>query len=270
MQAVLFDNEILDLIGIDEVRKEEWDKYTYDSIGAVPRVTNILKQCRDSEGLIQWASNVGRSKYLYYREKALSIGTIVHELIDEYISYVCPSPNLPKIDRFEINYSEIDGDYRSSVYNCIENFKLWINKLNEIGCPIQEVIGLEIPIVCPWYGGTVDGIIKINGMNYIIDFKTSKSISPEYLLQVAAYMWIINNGYVPNLPHIDGIGRIRVDKSKPGIIDDIFLNEYKDSDIILGYQKCFASYVEAFYRTINTNCITRNYTEKYIREDILK
>ena len=89
-----------------------------------------------------------------------------------------------------------------SVYNCFENFKLWEKRLYNLGGKIDEIIGLEVPVTCPWYGGTIDCIARINGAVYIIDFKTSKQISAEYLLQVTAYMWIINNNYAPYLPHI--------------------------------------------------------------------
>ena len=47
---------------------------------------------------------------------------------------------------------------------------------------------------------------------YIIDFKTSKQISYEYIIQTCAYMWLINNGFFPEISHIDGVGIIRVDK----------------------------------------------------------
>jgi CRISPR/Cas system-associated exonuclease Cas4 (RecB family) len=37
------------------------------------------------------------------------------------------------------------------------------------------------------FAGTLDAVAKINGKTYLIDFKTSKQISPEYYLQTAAY-----------------------------------------------------------------------------------
>ena len=68
----------------------------------------------------------------------------------------------------------------------------------QLGYFIDKVIGVEIPISCPWFGGTIDAILVINGATYIIDFKTSKKISSEYLVQVAAYMWLVNNGFASN------------------------------------------------------------------------
>ena len=115
--------------------------------------------------------------------------------------------------------------------------------------------------------------MKINGLYYIIDFKTSKVISNEYLVQAAAYMWIINQGYTPNLPHISGIGIIRVDKKKLNNFTELFINEfhYDGAVFIDNLYKCFASYLEAYYRTINIDALSARYIKaeynpQYIKE----
>ena len=260
---LLLDDDILELQGIDEARAEKWDHYLYDGKG-VPRVSHILAQCRDSEWLIQWAANIGRRKYDYYRDKALTIGTIVHEIIDEYlkIKYNVPTPGFVYMNKvYEVDYTAIDDAYRESVFNCVENFKVWDRHLEEVGAHIDEIIGFEIPIQCPWYGGTIDWMVRINGAVYICDFKTSKSISPEYLMQAASYMWIVNNGYAPGLPHVDGIGIIRVEKTRRNVLNDLFVNDFipEQHQMIEAYQRCFAAYLESFYRTINIEYLTKNY-----------
>lgn len=253
--------DILELQGIEEARVNKWDYYNYNNSG-VPRVTNIISQCRDSEWLIKWAANIGRRKYDMYSEKALDIGTIVHELID---CYLMDKFNNTSASGLEIHFEQIRDDYRSSIWNALENFKLWDKKMNDMGYPIQKLIGIEIPISCPWFGGTVDGIVTINGANYLIDFKTSKKISSEYLVQVSAYMWLINNGYAPELPHIDGIGLVRVDKAKYGSYEELFLNDFDPihHNMIQSYQDCFMSYLSAYYRTINIDYITDKYKSEY-------
>jgi hypothetical protein len=259
--------DILELAGIEEQRKV-WNKYVHADVGPVPRVTNIISQCKDQDSIINWAANMGRKKYDYYRNKALDTGTIVHELIDQYLI-----ATYKEHKNFSVDYTEIPQELREGVFNAIENFKLWCN---QYCIDTIEVIGLEIPVSCPWYGGTIDGILKINGAYYIVDFKTSKGISPEYLIQTAAYMWVINNGYCPGLPHIDGIGIIRVDKRRiiREEVDDFFLNDFipTDHNIIVQLEKCFASYVEAYYRNINVDYILTNHQynpdTKFIMKDI--
>lgn len=265
MKELKLSKDILTLDGIDE-KRIDWNYYSNSNLG-VPRVSHILKQCRDSEFLINWAANVGRKKYDYFREKALDIGTIVHEILDKYIDskYIHPS-----ILEFKVDYDEIEPEYRDKVYNSFENFKLWENRLYSYGGKIEDVLGFEIPLTCPWFGGTADIIFKINGVWYIGDFKTSKQISAEYLLQVCAYMWIINNGYVKGLPKIGGVGIIRVDKNKFGVVDDYFLTDFDSTqhNYIIAYQNCFMSYVDTFYRTINTNYIFDIYKSDYNPEYI--
>jgi hypothetical protein len=266
MSELALTEDILELEGIEEFRCNEWNYYSNNDIG-VPRVTHILKQCRNTEGLIQWAANVGKRKYEYYRDKACDIGTIVHTTIDEYLSNIYITKSSVE---YLVNYDNIEEDYKSSVFKAFENFKLWEAKLNEYGAKIEEVVGLEIPVTCPWFGGTIDAIVKINGAYYIIDFKTSKNISSEYILQVSSYMWIINNGYAPGLPHIDGIGIIRVDKSNIGIINDLFLNDFNPEhhNIITSFQQCFLDQVTVFYRIINTNYLFDKYSKEYNPEYI--
>ena len=266
MNTIKLEDDILDLDGIEEIRIDEWNHYSNNDHG-VPRVSHILAQCRKSDWLIQWAANIGRRKYDYYRNKALDIGTISHEVIDNYLidTYVKHS-----ITTFVADYDNIQQEYKESVYNCFENFKLWEKRLYNYGGKIDEIIGLEITVTCPWYGGTIDCIARINGAVYIIDFKTSKQITAEYLLQVAAYMWIINNGYAPGLPHIDGVGIVRMDKNKYGVIDDYFLNDFDPyhHDMIVSYQNCFMEYVNAFYRSINTEYVFDQYKKVYVPEKI--
>ena len=268
VKPIKLKDDILELDGIEEIREEQWNHYCYEkNSNGVPRVSNILAQCRSSEWLIQWAANIGRRKYDYYRSKALDIGTIVHECVDNYLIDVYSKHS---VIPFAIDYDEIQQEYKESVYNCFENFKLWEKRLYNLGGKIDEIIGLEVPVTCPWYGGTIDCIARINGAVYIIDFKTSKQISAEYLLQVTAYMWIINNNYAPYLPHIDGVGVIRMDKSKYGVVDDYFLNDFDPDhhNMIVNYQNCFMEYVNAFYRTINAEHIFDKYKETYNPEKI--
>ena len=254
-----FSKELLELDGIEDSLPHIEKFYEYNG-SRVPRVTQILQQCEDQQGLIKWAVGVGYRKYNEIREKSLEVGTIVHESIDHYL-----------IDKYKygkdfmIEYDTIQENYRSAVYTSFENFKLWEHNLNNLGYSIEELVGIEIPIITPWYGGTIDAIFKINGVYYIIDFKTSKQISNSYLIQTAAYMWGVNSGYGENLPTIGGIGIIRADKTNYGIIDDLFLtvSDPYQNKIINDHILCFYSYLEAYYRTLSINHQDNKYKDSY-------
>ena len=267
--AITFmEDELLKLAGVEEERKE-WNHYTYNGV-PVPRVSHILAQCTSNDYLIQWAANIGRRKYDMIREKALTVGTIVHELIDQYLT----SKYIDKNSDYKLKYdwNLIDPMYKESVVNAFEGFTAWELSLNCKGYQIEDVYGLEIPIITPWYGGTIDGIIKIQGVWYIVDFKTSKQIDESYILQTAAYLYGIESGFLPGAPQIGGIGIIRVDKSKLSTFDDLFLNKHNpyQNDIILKAQECFRSYLAAYYRTINHIYNIQSFSKLYDSRTIFK
>ena len=258
---LILDNDLMELEGIDKARENIWLHYKDANDNPIPRVTHIIKQCTDQDYLIKWAARIGYNKYEMYREKALEVGTLAHYYIDLYLEakYIKKDMSL-----FKIDYDNMGMVYRSSVYNTIESFIAWEKNLNKMGYFIEEVIGIEVPVRCPWFGGTVDAILRINGAVYLIDFKTSKQISTDYLVQASAYMWMINTGYAPELPKIDGIGIIRVDKQTIKF-NDLFLNNYNtDGNWYIGrLMQTFLSYVESYYRTINVEHMFGVYNRSY-------
>jgi DNA integrity scanning protein DisA with diadenylate cyclase activity len=256
MDEIAVLNNLLTLDGIDNYRNT--DEYYKDGDKAVPRVSEILKFCSDQEGLINWAASIGYGKMKAVREKATTVGTRVHNMIEHYVT-TGQDADMPPL-RF---------DYEQEVITSYENFKQWLSAVQSRYGTV-ETIAIEKVLTCPWYGGTTDWIVKINGANYIADFKTSKKIDTNYLVQAAAYMWIINNGYAPDLPHIDGIGIIRVPKYGNGF-EDVFLNEFNpvQNQMIVQYQQAFLSFLNAWYRNININFNYKLYKRSYERDQVL-
>ena len=239
--------ELTDIFLLDcldeSYRNKYFDYYDYKGIG-VPRVTRILDQCVNKEFLIQWAAKLGKQKYFYEKNKATTIGSRTHELIEEYLT----------TGRFNENiFYKIPPSLKKNVSIAFNNFKEWMDGLANNGFFISDIIAMEKVVTCPYFGGTVDCICRINGKVYLVDFKTSKKISPEYLLQVAAYTWIINSGYVENLPKIDGIGIIRVDKETKGKYEDLFLNFNIpwQFDIINKFTRAFGVLLNCYYTILS-------------------
>ena len=216
-----FEQNILELEGIQEIRNK-WGYYTYNGI-AVPRLTHILKDVDNKEYLIGYALGLGYKRYKQENEQVLKIGELVHEKIEYFLKY---HKDIDNIDPFlpDLMIRKINTAYN--------NFKSWYNKMISFGYTITP-IAIEYTIICQWFGGTIDCIMMISKGSfskiYIVDFKTSKDIYPEYLLQVFGYRW----AYLlqKDLPHwIDGIGIIRIDKNKP-VFEDLFLDYNMDKDI---------------------------------------
>jgi hypothetical protein len=220
-------------------KREKWDVYNFFGIN-VPRVSEILKDTIGKDYLMKWALNLGKEVYERESRETLITGTIVHEMIEYFL----------------IHGDKKEADYRSyqmkrKAEQAYYNFVSWYRDMIKNGHTIKPLF-IEREIVCPWYGGTIDCIMEIDGNTYIIDFKTSRSISMDYLLQTYAYYWSIKwnrNNLITDLPDIDGIGVIRIDKDKDKY-EFILLdgNHNEDANRILssiGYS--FSSMINWYY-----------------------
>ena len=238
----LHDIFLLDNI-TDDYREKHFNYYDYQNIG-VPRVSNILDRCINKEFLINWAIKLGLKRYMFEKNKATTIGSRTHELIEEYL--------LKGTFSDRVMY-KTPPSMKKNVNIAFDNFKYWLNNMINHGIFISDIICIEKVISCPYFGGTVDCICRINGKVYLIDFKTSKRISIEYLMQVCAYTWIINSGYMPNLPKIDGVGIIRVDKESRHKYEDLFLSFDIpfQAQIINNYISNFGVLVQWFYTLLS-------------------
>jgi hypothetical protein len=253
-------SDLFELEGIDEYRDKNFNTYYFNGV-PVPRVSNIFKECIGKEYLMFWAAKLGQSEFVKARNDATTIGSIVHEMIENLL-----------INGTDLDMSyKLSPDQKSKVDRAYNNFKRWLDKLHSLGYNIDYIYGTEVSTVSPYYGGTIDLLARINGKNYIIDFKTSKVIAPEYIMQTCAYMWNVNNGYCSIDIHIDGIGIIRVDKEKDSF-EDLFLNEYipYQREILYKYTAGFGSLLSSYYHMINMNYILKTYKKQFKLEETLK
>lgn len=168
----------------------------------VPRVTEILSTMLHEEYLMRWANVLGlykRQKYETVRDEAAYIGTATHDMIEQHIQN----------EMFIMNLSdEYNAEQKKKITNGVNSFLLWYNNLKENNT--ITVLGLEQRLSCPWFGGTYDMLININGKTYLTDFKTSNYISYKYFLQLGAYKYMLNLQGI----QIDGTIILQVDKNE--------------------------------------------------------
>lgn len=228
---------LLDAIGSDLLDRStsEFGKYIYNGI-RVPRVTTILEFCSGNrEYLMKWAAKLG-SNYVGQKQKTLNTGTKVHETIAEYLT-----------SGTTYTLKKTPPSMREEVYKSVNNFMAWYNHVTiDLGWSV-EIFASEIPLICPWFGGTADAILIINGRKFVVDFKSSKRISIEYFIQVSAYKWVIDNFYNEYAP-IDGVGILRFDKLSD-TYEDIFLEMcvQEDAMFICHCQSVFGLALNMFY-----------------------
>ena len=193
---------LLNIVSENELNNLSNSSYTYNG-HKVPRVTSIISRCIHSDGLMYWANNLGlkqHQSYSKFMKEAAGVGTMCHDNIDAFHENM--AHEVPE-----------NIDYRS--LNAYNSFLLWFNDINNLAA--IEIVFHEKPLVCPWFGGTLDALYKINGAYYLIDFKTSNHVTFNYFLQLAAYRYILKTEYDIN---VDGVIVLQLNKNS------ISYNEY--------------------------------------------
>lgn len=240
----MFSSSYLELGGVED-KSEYWTHYSYNGIG-IPRVTEILDSTIGRQYLNNWAASLG-SNYKSERQKILDTGTMAHAMIEDYLikGYIKESYNLPNADSIK-------------AYKCFHNFVNWYKDMEAKGYKVTVIV-VEKVLTCPYYGGTCDCIANITepdgtSKNYILDFKTSKSIDYSYYLQTMFYTKAIQynhiNGDLMDIPDIDGIGIIRVDKIKNNY-EYLIADFERDPEFIQSVDAAAMDMLYWFYRQIN-------------------
>lgn len=164
----------------------------------LPGTTTVIGRFKESGGLLQWAFKQGQSgaSNLYeQRDKAADIGTAAHSMIEAHINEEDPIQVLSKL-------APADGgtDFIEKAKNAFDMYLKWEK---QTGIKLLSKYQ-EIQLVSPQYkfGGTPDAIGEIDGEIVLLDWKTSNGVYQDYIIQLAAYQHLINDG-------------IRMDDGKP-------------------------------------------------------
>lgn len=178
------------LISLPEVRSEDTVSgrfYVTPSGNRYPSVTTFLSRFSDSSWLDEWIERVGEEQASRVSTQAKNRGTAVHAILEKIVV------NDPQYARGQmpnnlIMAESIADDLRehlSEVYGV--ELGLW-----------SDVLGL---------GGRADLFGKYDGVNSIIDFKTSKFIKKEdevesYFLQCTIYSLMVEELTGVHVPQI--------------------------------------------------------------------
>lgn len=182
---MLLDNEtvrtIMDRMSQIEIAGIK-SEYIYDD-KRVPRVTEVLSTMLHKDGLMNWSNGLGwkRISYRAFMKDAAEKGTYSHLAVEKYLrnGYV-------DLDEMHLPNDQI----RATVNSCMDAFVAWWTRLNEEHSDV-EIIFLEETMVHPYFGGTCDCLLKVDGKYWLIDFKTSNHMNYNYALQLAAYRFLL-------------------------------------------------------------------------------
>lgn len=226
---------LLKKIDMKELNLDE-NRYQYNGV-SVPRTTEIISSMIHEDSLMVWANNIGlyqNKKYKLELEKAANKGTYVHEAIEDFIS-----------NNKDLNMDIIPEEFKKDVNFAYESFKLWWSKICKHNL---KVIMQEQKLVCPWFGGTLDLLLDIDGRVYLLDFKTSNHLSYKYFLQLSSYRYILRNYYGID---IYGCGTVRLSKTSIEFEEEIIDRSNPNYDIYMNNCECtFLSLVYSYYNKI--------------------
>lgn len=146
----------------------------------IPSVTWIAGCYPKGVGFYKWLAEKGWDEAEAIKSAAGDKGSKVHAAIEAWLKGELEigfetklmNPNSGQLEEMTIEE-----------YEAIGSFIDWYDAVK------PEIISTEMTVVNEkeGYAGTVDCVAMIDGEMYIIDFKTSQAVWPEYELQVSAY-----------------------------------------------------------------------------------
>jgi hypothetical protein len=151
-------------------------QYKLKSGTLIPGVTTVLALL-DKPAIHYWIAKQTREgkDWTKVRDEAADIGSIAHYLILTDLKNIKPDLS---------DYAQVDID---KAYNAMKSYYAW-RKMNEV-----KSLDVECSLISErWgYGGTFDLLANVNGIDTLIDFKTSGALYPEYSTQIGAYFELI-------------------------------------------------------------------------------
>ena len=177
----------------------------------LPSATQIIGRFKNAIGLIIWANNLGLKGLNYFDElkKAGDTGTSLHDLAELHI----------KGEDYEFPEDP-------TVRHCFNQFLEWWDNLTcEVIWTEKKFISKELNV-----GGCPDLLVKKDGKYILVDFKTSKAIYSDMVIQMSCYAEIIreNDGI-----EIDRAVIVRFPKDD----DDTEIRKFSKDELAVGLKQ---------------------------------
>lgn len=149
-------------------------RYYYDSETQtfVPSVTTILSAYPKNAAFYEWLKKHGEQSD-EIRDEAGRKGSIVHDLTERFDNGEVISL-FNELQDYRMKISDWAFFERYVEFRSRFPFTIELNEQNFVSSKIG-------------YGGTIDRVIIMDGLRYLIDIKTSNYLGDEFWLQIAAY-----------------------------------------------------------------------------------
>lgn len=208
----------------------------------VPSVTTINGRFKESGALMKWACRVGfeqgkRGDFepdLYKKSsEAADIGTVAHGMVELTIK----GNATPEVLEAYVTET-LPAESRAAAWSSYAAFNSWAKNYS-VSFKQQEV---SLVSEKHRFGGTLDAVGLINNDQgsglALFDWKTSKAIYEDYLIQVAAYgaLWNENN---PDQPITEGFHLLRFAKQGGDFHHHHFPKLDLEWEQFLDFRKCY-------------------------------
>ena len=171
----MFKHETLERVKLKRVDSPEGRRYCTPEGKSYKSVTTLLSE-NEPSGLIEWRKRVGEEEANRVTNKATTRGTKIHAMCEDYIQ------SQQTVDPNEI--MPIDTMMFKQIKEVLDSK---VNNIRAIECPLYSN-HLKV-------AGRCDLIAEYDGVQAIIDYKTSKSMKREdwiqnYFKQAALYSYM--------------------------------------------------------------------------------
>ena len=179
-----------------------------------PSVTWICGHYPKGVAFYKWLANHGWDESEALKQAAGDKGSKVHSAIVDLIDGNEVAMNMQYPNPTTGNLEELALEE----YECLLSFVNWFKEVKLL-IITREVVVFNEEF---HYAGTVDLLCQINGVTWLIDFKTGQYIWPEYELQVSAYRHALMHHKALKLGILQVGYRLNKKKFKFTEIDDKF------------------------------------------------
>lgn len=172
--------------------------YTDDHVIYYPSVTTVLQVYPKGKGFLEWLKKVGASADDIV-EEAGQQGTKVHDTIQS----LCNGEQIFWATDAGAQFTELE-------WVMLNRFKEFFDIYK------PKLIAVEVKLLCHAYkiGMTIDWVVEIDGVRWVIDHKSGKYIHPSHELQIAGYATFWNKEH-PDL-RVDRTGILHLQSTTRG------------------------------------------------------
>lgn len=164
--------------------KRSYDYYKNAAKKRLKSVTTIIKNLGwSADGLKFWANEEGlKGRNLKDGLKPeADAGTVAHYFAECYSRKIRPDlTQLPRANDEEVKATDLAVETAQTAF---VGFVDWVNRVK------PQWVATELKLVSEkhQFGGTIDSFCILEGVPTLVDFKTSKALYADHIIQVSAY-----------------------------------------------------------------------------------